>query len=381
MSFPSNWLRPTCLRTIIIAGARFSSPSHASESRGKESMSTRHSAVRYRFVRFSSPLLLAALAFAGAGLVSSAAAQTPGQSTFNTPEEAVKALVAATKDENVADLQKLFGPQYTQLLSGDPVEDKRDLDDFSAAIQENAELVQVDGTKYTVNAGKDAWPSPIPVVQKDGKWFFDTAGGLDEVANRRIGNNELSAIETCRAYALAQWEYFTQSDWDHDGIAEYAKRLISSPGRHDGLYWETTEDENPSPLGVALAAAQARVAGSTAVTAAPSGAAGKSLLPQTAVALDVPNVPYHGYYFKILTGQGPHAPGGKYSYIINGNMIAGYALVAYPANWSTAGIMTFIINQQGRVYQKNLGPDTAKQAAAMTIYNPDATWELVQDQP
>lgn len=288
----------------------------------------------------------------------------------------MKALVAGTKNEDRAALEKVFGSDYNKLLSGDAVEDKKDMDDFAAALQESTQLLQVDGAKYTLTAGKDNWPTPIPVVQKDGKWFFDTKAGLEEVLDRRIGENELSAIETCRAYAEGQWEYYTQGDWDHDGVAEYAHRLISTPGKHDGLYWETSEGETPSPLGALVAAAQAEGYGPKPATPDVAGKGGAAAEP-----LELPRAPYHGYYFKILTRQGLHAPGGKFSYLINGNMIAGYALVAYPDKWSNSGVMTFIINQQGRVYQKNLGAGTARLAAAMTEYDPDATWHLVGDQP
>jgi hypothetical protein len=357
-----------------------------------------HAAPRNSFcsiARKSSGLLASVLLTGGTLFVSAASAQTPGQSTFNTPEEAVKALVAAAKDENRTALEKIFGSDYKQLLSGDPVEDKKDLDNFSAAVQESAQLQQVDATKYTMTAGHFEWPAPIPVVQKDGKWFFDTASGVEAIQDRRIGENELSAIETCRAYAMAQWEYFTEGDWDHDGVREYAKRIISTPGNHDGLFWETDGDENKSPLGTSVAAAQARAeakgvppgpaprpapaeGAASPTAAAPAGAKGAA---EELENISLPQTPYYGYFFKILTAQGPNAPGGKYSYIINGNMIAGYALVAYPSKWSVTGVMTFIINQQGRVYEKNLGPDTAKLAAAMTVYNPDLTWKLVEVQP
>jgi hypothetical protein len=326
--------------------------------------------------RCSAIFFAAALALAGASLPRIAFAQTAGQSTFDTPEAATKALASAAKGEDRATLEKLFGADYNKLLSGDPVEDKKDLSDFAAGAQESTELVQVDDNTYTVTVGKDAWPTPIPLSMKDGKWFFDTAAGLQQILDRRIGENEFAAIETCRAYALAQWDYYTQVDWDHDGVAEYAQRLISTPGKHDGLYWETREGETPSPLGTLVAQAQAEGYGPK--PAAP-GAAGKGGSDLETPA--IPRAPYHGYYLKILTGQGPHAPGGKYGYIINGNMIAGYALVAYPSNYGNSGVMTFIINGQGRVYQKNLGENTEKLAAAMTAYDPDPTWQRVEDEP
>jgi hypothetical protein len=303
-------------------------------------------------------------------------AQTPGQSTFNSSDEALQVLVSAATAKDRTALGKVFGSEYDKLLSGDQVEDDKDLSDFSAAVQESAKLQKDSDSKVTVVVGKDSWPTPIPIVQKDGKWFFDTKTGLDEVLNRRIGENELSAIETCRAYAVAQWEYYTEGDWDHDGVIEYAQHFISSPGKHDGLYWETAEGAKLSPLGKFVAAARADGYRPNDQT---PGAAGKGGSEKEAPSLE--HAPFHGYYVKILTRQGVHAPGGKYSYIINGNMIAGYALVAYPAKWGNSGVMTFIVNQTGRVYEKNLGANTAKIAAALTEYDPDPTWKRVETAP
>ena len=321
------------------------------------------------------PALLGSVFFLAAGLVLAqpSRAQDTSQSTFATPEEATKALVAAATAKDRTALAKVFGPDYDKLLSGDEVEDNQDLDDFAVAVGESAQLIKDDDTKYTLTVGKDNWPTPIPVVQKDGQWLFDTKAGLEEVLNRRVGENELSAIETCRAYAVAQWEYYTESDWDHDGVAEYAQRILSSPGKHDGLFWETAEDEKPSPLGKLMAAAAAEGYGPKQETPDTAGKGGAN--EEQPLAFE--RAPYHGYYFKVLTRQGAHAPGGKYGYLINGNMIAGYALAAYPSTWGNTGVMTFIINQQGRVYQKNLGANTTKLAAAMTEYNPDTSWKLV----
>jgi hypothetical protein len=306
----------------------------------------------------------------------SARAQSPSQSTFSSADDALRALVSAATAKDREALAKIFGSDYDQLLSGNDVEDAKDRDEFAVAVGESAQLQKINDSKYTVTVGKDNWPTPIPLVQNDGKWFFDTKAGLDEVIDRRVGEDELSAIATCRAYAVAQWEYYTEGDWDHDGVAEYAQNLISTPGTHDGLYWETSEDDKPSPLGELIAGAQAKTYGPNAPE---TGAAGKGFRNKEAPEID--HAPYHGYDFRILTRQGPHAPGGKYSYVINGNMIAGYALVAYPDKWGNSGVMTFIINQQGRVYQKNLGPNTAKLAPALTDYNPDPTWKLVEVQP
>jgi hypothetical protein len=322
-------------------------------------------------------IVLAAGLFAAAPAAQAqSAVSAAAQATYASPDQALQALVTAAKDKDRAALAKIFGPEYDQLLSGDEVEDNKDLAEFASAVQASAQLQKVNDNKYTITVGKDNWPTPVPLVQKDGKWLFDTKAGLEEVINRRVGENELSAMATCRAYAVAQWEYYTEGDWDHDSVAEYAQKLISTPGKHDGLFWESPEGENPSPLGKLMAAASAEgyISSQGAPAAAGKGGSDKELAP-------FDRAPYHGYYFKILTRQGPHAPGGKYGYIINGNMIAGYALVAYPDKWGNSGVMTFIINQQGRVYEKNLGANTAKLASAMTEYDPDPTWKLVQAQP
>jgi hypothetical protein len=336
-----------------------------------------------RATKYFLPTLMAAAMTLSAGLfaiVPAARAQSSasvsGQATYASPDEALHALVAAAKDKDRAALGKVFGPEYNELLTGDEVEDNKDLAEFGGAVQESAQLQKISDNKYTITIGRDSWPSPIPLVQKDGRWLFDSKAGLDELVNRRVGENELSAIATCRAYAVAQWEYFTEGDWDHDGVAEYARNFISTPGKHNGLFWETPEGENPSPLGKLIAAASAEGYSSGLEK---SSAPGKGGSDEEQAAFD--REPYHGYYFKILTRQGPHAPGGKYSYIINGNMIAGYALVAYPDKWGNSGVMTFIINQQGRVYQKNLGPNTGKLAAGLTEYNPDLSWKLVATEP
>ncbi|HXY25364.1 MAG TPA: DUF2950 domain-containing protein [Candidatus Acidoferrum sp.] len=327
--------------------------------------------------KFAGCFVLIALMFAASA--SFGAARTPQdsqQATYSSPDDALQALVSAAKDRDRSALPKLFGPDYTQLLSGDQVEDDKDLSDFATAVEESAKLKKDSDTKYTVIVGNDNWPAPIPIVQKDGKWMFDTKAGLEEVLNRRIGENELSAIQTCRAYAIAQWEYYTEGDWDHDGVAVYALRFISTSGKHDGLFWETGEDEKPSPLGKLVA--QARAEGYEPEGNATAGTA-KTAASEEAATLQ--HEPYHGYHFKILVSQGPHAPGGKYGYIINENMIAGYALVAYPDSWGKSGVMTFIINQQGRVYEKNLGANSAKIAATMTSYDPDPSWKFVPNEP
>jgi hypothetical protein len=299
-----------------------------------------------------------------------AAAQKSGaeQTLFASPDEALQALVAAAQAKDRTTLAAIYGPDYNKLLSGDDVEDNKDLDDFAASLSESAQLQKDSDARYTVLAGKTNWPSPIPIVQDGDKWRFDTDAGLDEILNRRIGDNELAAILTCRAYVIAQWQYFLE-DSGGEGINQYAQKFISTLGSRDGLYWDVPEGEDPSPLGALVAAARAEGydAEERAVDAA-AAAQGKAA-----------HRPFHGYYFKILKRQGLHAPGGKYNYVINGHMIAGYALIAYPAKWGDSGVMTFIVNQQGRVYQKNLGPKTDQIAAAIVEYDPDATWSRVHE--
>jgi hypothetical protein len=285
------------------------------------------------------------------------------QTLFATPEEAMQALAKAAKSKDQAALTAIFGPDRQKLLSGDAVEDARGLDHFSTNFEKFAQLEKADANKEIVLVGDDHWPLPIPIVKRDSKWQFDTRAGMEEILNRRIGENELSAIMTCRAYVLAQWEYFTQPlGTSHDGLAVYAQKFVSTPGKRDGLYWEVPPGEKTSPLGALVG--EARAEGYPAGQPKPANA------PK--------HTPFHGYYFKILTKQGPHAPGGRFSYIINGNMIAGYALIAYPDKWGSSGIMTFIVNQQGRIYERNLGPRTEQIAGGITEYDPDPAWKLVK---
>jgi len=311
-------------------------------------------------------LILPAVLSAGFGVLrASAAPQTEAsaQPGFSTPEDALQALIKTAKTESPKRMAAFFGPDGKQLLSGDRVQDTEHLKHFAASLEAFAQL-QKEGAGYTVLVGETHWPFPIPLVNRDGHWEFDTRAGIQEILNRRIGQDEMAAIATCRAYAVAQWEYYTESGSDTQGLAVYAQKFMSTPGRHDGLYWETIQGEQPSPLGQLVADARAEGYGPRNRSVRSNGQPHKPR-------------PFHGYRFKILTAQGPSAPGGKFSYIINGNMIAGYALVAYPAEWGNSGVMTFVINQQGRVYQKNLGPNTDQIASDMTEYNPDPSWELV----
>ncbi len=325
-----------------------------------------------RLIRFAlAACLLLALGLLPAGLAvagqASGRKEAPQQQLFPTPEAAVQALVAATKAKDQAALSAIFGPERDKLLSGDPVEDNNALERFAGRLQTLATLEKATDAKSTLLVGAEHWPFPIPLVEGAGQWRFDTAAGIEEILNRRIGHNELSAMMTCRAYVLAQWEYFTQANnTSEDGLAVYAQRFVSTPGKRDGLYWDTAAGEDPSPFGALVTEARAEGYGPG------KQAAAQGEKPKRA--------PYHGYYFKILTRQGPHAPGGKFDYIINGHMIAGYALIAYPDAWGSSGIMTFMVSQQGRVYEKNLGADTAKLVEKLTEYDPDPSWTLVKQQ-
>jgi hypothetical protein len=277
------------------------------------------------------------------------------EQTFASPQEAVNALVTAAKNNDTNAIHSIFGATGHDLISPDVVQATEEYKMFVQRLTEKTKLVNNSDSNVTLEIGADGWPFPIPLVKPDGKWFFDTVAGAEEILNRRIGMDEIGAINVCNAYVDAQREYASQ-DRMGDGVLAYAHFLRSTPDTHDGLFWPTNSGAELSPLGPLIA--QARVDG----------------YHRTAKMLNDEQAPYHGYYFKILTRQGRHAPGGKYNYIINGHMIGGFALVAWPAEWGNTGVMTFIVNQQGKVYQKNLGLKTVKIAKAMTTYDPDDTW-------
>jgi hypothetical protein len=277
--------------------------------------------------------------------------------TFATPEEAAQALAKAAGEKDRDAVRAIFGLATDELVAADPVQMANDLGKFADAFQVAHQLTKKSDTEMILDVGKDNWPFPIPLVKQGDRWYFDTDAGKDELLTRRIGRNELNTLETVRTYVDAQREYASR-DRNGSEVLQYAQKFNSTPGKKDGLYWSPDLDGEISPLGPLVA--QAYEEGYR------SKASGKP-------------VPYHGYYFKILTSQGPHAPGGRYNYIINGNMIAGFALVAWPAQYGESGIMTFIVNQQGRVYQKDLGPKTGKLASAMKEYDPDSSWHLSPD--
>ena len=284
-----------------------------------------------------------------------------GEERFSSAQAAVDALKAAVEVRDTNTLHAIFGPAAHGLVSADVVEAAEERELFVHRLKEKVNLVAVSNSRQELQLGADGWPFPIPLVKQDGEWRFDTEAGKEEILNRRIGANELGALRVCRAYVQAQREYASAAR-DGAEVLAYAQRLRSTAGAHDGLYWSTRTGDELSPLGPLVA--QAR---------------GEGYRQQTKILTDEQS-PYHGYYFRILTRQGKHAPGGKYNYIINGHMIGGFALVAWPAEWDNTGVMTFIVNQQGKVYQKNLGPKTPSLAKAMTTYDPDPSWTLAKEQ-
>lgn len=299
--------------------------------------------------------VLAAVFMMVAG-ASSAALAAVKQKSFATPEEAVKELVAAARAGDSKALLAIFGADAKALISsGDAVADKRGRERFVKAYEEANKLTPSGESKTILSVGKDEWPLPIPIVKDAAGWRFDTNAGKEEIINRRVGRNELSTIQAVLAYVDAQREYYLGNP-RHDKLLQYAQKFVSAEGKRDGLYWPAKAGEKPSPLGPLFT--RARAAGYT------KGEAGKP-------------VAYHGYHYRILKGQGPDAPGGAYDYVAQGRMIGGFALVAYPASYGSSGVMTFIVNHDGVVYQKDLGPQTASVATKMTKFNPDKTWQPV----
>jgi hypothetical protein len=274
--------------------------------------------------------------------------------TFPTPSDATRALADAVATTNRAAFTELFGPQLDWLENPDTVQGANERADFEDAFNATNNLVKESDTRMILVVGTNAWPFPIPLLKTVSGWSFDAAAGREEIINRRIGHNELEILHVMRGYVEAQREYASR-DRDGDGVLEYAQKITSSPGQADGLYWPEDLNDEVSPLGPLIARAQAEGY-------------------QTSLG-ETPPQPFYGYFFKILKRQGKHAPGGDYDYVINGNMIGGFALVAWPADYGKTGVMTFIVNQQARVYQQDLGKDTTKIARAMKAYDPDNHWE------
>jgi hypothetical protein len=293
--------------------------------------------------------LLPAAALIWLALAPSAAA---AQQTFDTPEAAVQALLDAVKNRDVDALSAIFGPEHMDELVGpDKVEAREGVEAFAekAAV---AHSLQPDGKGgMTLVVGAEAWPFPVPLIKDGNKWRFDTETGVEEIIDRRVGENELSAIAVLNEYVDAQVAYASQ-DRDGDDVLEYAQKIVSTPGKHDGLYWKSTDPDDVSPFGPFVAEAANYLEGRK------------------------PGDPFKGYYFQILTQQGEAAAGGRYDYIINGNMIAGFAMIAFPADYGNSGVMSFIVNHRGKVYQRDLGEQTDAIAPMIVEYDPTG-WTLV----
>jgi hypothetical protein len=300
-------------------------------------------------------LLVPLLLVLAAGWAWAAAAS---QRTFMSSDDAVSAMIDAARSDNTRSLLAIFGPGSKDLVSsGDEVADKEALEHFVGHYDEAHRLESIDDRKVILHIGNDDWPFPIPVIRTGKGWHFDTKAGKHEILARRIGRNELDAMKVCLVYVDAQHEYALK-DRDKNGLLEYAQKFMSDPGKKNGLYWKAGDGEEQSPLGPLIAEATGKGYGPRRPAAKPS--------------------PYKGYYYRILKAQGKSAAGGAYDYLVEGKMIGGFALVAYPAKYGNSGVMTFIVNQDGVVYQKNLGKNTTEIANAITRFDPDKTWQKAE---
>jgi hypothetical protein len=312
-----------------------------------------------RMMRLFPGMIAILIVILALGCSSSVDTEPAGQKSFATPQQAVAALVAAVQDNNEVELLAVLGPDAEDLISsGDKIADQISRTRFLKAYEEKNSLVQESEARVILLIGDKDYPFSIPIVRQKDAWRFDTQAGRDEILNRRIGRNELHTIEVMLAYTDAQREYACLEP--KGGGTEFAQKFSSSEGKKDGLYWEAGRDEEESPFGPLI------------VSAAEEGYEEGSLDM-------VPPEPFYGYYFKILKRQGEHANGGAYDYVVDGNMVLGFALVAYPAKYGISGIMTFIINQEGVIYEKDLGEDTSTVAAAITTFDPDDTWHKYEE--
>jgi Protein of unknown function (DUF2950) len=282
-------------------------------------------------------------------------AQQPGQRSFASPDNAASAFFAAMQTQDDQLPLSILGPAGKDVLSsGDPIEDSNARVSFVVKYKEMHRFVtEPDGT-LTLVVGAENWPFPIPLVNEHGSWYFDTLAGRDEILFRRIGSNEIAAMDACSELVEAQKEYFARPAGNLS--KQFAQRLVGDPGRHNGLYWQGASNELDSPLNPLIAYAYGK---------SPNDQGGDQY-------------PFNGYFFRILTSQGPHAPGGAKNYVVDGKMIAGFAFVAYPAEYRSSGVLTFIVNGSGVIYEKDLGPNTTKIAEAMTVYDSDPTWRQAQ---
>ena len=320
-----------------------------------------------QLTRFAGPLTIALWAGAwGVPFVNLYAAdpneapQKPvvAQRLFASPDEAVRALQAAAEAKDKAAWREIFGSEFDRVMTGDKVQDADNAQMFAAVLAQGCQPVKDGENKITLEIGTNNYPMAIPLVKADGQWHFDTAAGEEELINRHIGQDELNAIGVCRAYVTAQRQYASANP-DAGGGTKYAQKFKSTPGKKDGLYWVSAQNEPASPFGALVAEAHAEGYGTNKATNLHS---------------------FHGYYFRILPRQGNAAPGEERDYLSHGDLTGGFALVAYPELWDQSGIMTFIVNQDGKIYQQDLGAKTLQVAGAMKEYNPDNQWTLAQDE-
>jgi hypothetical protein len=289
-----------------------------------------------------------------AALLAAVAMPAQAEQSFASPEAAADALFTANQTNNKAALLKIFGAGGDRLVhSGDPVTDRNGRARFAAAYVAGHMILQ-DGDKAVLLIGDEQWPFPIPLVKRGRGWRFDAKAGSEEVIDRRIGRDELNAIEVCRAFVDAEREYYAQDPLGQ-GQHEYAQHFVSHPRKHDGLYWEAAAGATPSPMGPLIANARAESNEDSKTPGKPE--------------------PYQGYFYRILTRQGPSALGGPRDYVVKGHMIGGFALLAFPARYGDSGVMSFIVNQDGTVFERNLGHDTAEIARTISEYNPDDEWK------
>ncbi|MGE5300516.1 MAG: DUF2950 domain-containing protein [Acidobacteriota bacterium] len=290
----------------------------------------------------------------------SASAEDIKQKMFKSPQQAFNALVQAARNNDTTELLAIFGPEGKEIISsGDAVADERGRERFVKAAGEAIRFSRLDKKTVLAVIGKDKWTFPAPIVKSGNEWIFSTKGGREEILNRRIGRNELNTIQFCLTYVTAQREYASK-DRNGDGVLQFAQHFLSNKDMKDGLYWEAAAGEEASPLGPLVARASAE--------GYPTKKGGK-------------RTPYHGYYFKILKGQGSNVPGGQIDYVDDGKMVGGFGLVAYPARYGVSGIMTFMVNQSGIVYEKDMGPKTEEISTAITRYDPDKTWKKAERRP
>ena len=304
--------------------------------------------MKTKLSHFTRWMLALAGALAIASFTETRAHAADGQAVFKTPQEAAAALAAAARNDDAKTAMQILGPNSREVIaSGDEVADKNAAQNFARSYEQMHRLAYGEKGQVILYLGAENWPFPIPIVERKGGWIFDTTSGAKELLYRRIGTNELFTIATLRELAAAEHEYQNENS-DH----QFARRLMSESGTHDGLYWPVSSGEKPSPIGPLVASA--------AQEGYPTGIKGPS--------------PFHGYFYKILTSQGANATGGQKDYMVDGKLTGGFAILAYPASYRSSGVMTFLVGQNGLIVQKDLGPDTGKMAGAMSAYNPDKSW-------